>query len=184
MKDNNTEILNLLSIVLGICALFLLVLSTLFNIYSYNISSDEELIITNRNLLVNYKSGKTVTLKNIEPGISLAYEFELSSKEDATGIFDYELYFDVIENTFNGSMLFYKYECSSSLNYDSGKLVNNSDWISFSEGQMASYSGTIKPGEVQSCSFKIFYSHLTSTKKNSLTGEILIKESQNSSITD
>ena len=162
--NNNTEVLNLLSIVLGICALCLLVLSTLFNVYSFRISDEEELIITNKNILVDYKDGKDIVLKNVAP-----------SKETATGISDYELYFDVTDSSFNGSMLYHKFECSSSLNYESGELVNMEEWDETNMGSIPTHTGTIKPGEIQTCKLTIYYSHQTATKKNNLTGQIILK---------
>lgn len=173
--NNNTEVLNLLSIVLGICALCLLVLSTLFNVYSFRISDEEELIITNKNILVDYKDGKDIVLKNVAPGSTLTYNFDLYSKDTATGISDYELYFDVTDSSFNGSMLYHKFECSSSLNYESGELVNMEDWDETNMGSIPTHTGTIKPGEIQTCKLTIYYSHQTTTKKNNLTGQIILK---------
>lgn len=173
MKDNNSDILNLLSVTISVSALLLIILSTVFNIYSYNVSKEERSILTDKNIIIDYESSNKVELSNITPGTSLEYVFTISSKESATSISNYEIYFDVEKNNLPSESFYYKIAGESDRGSESGTLIKE-EFKNFVDYSTPHFSGSIKPGETQKYKLSLSYTTNASNKKNNLIGTIKV----------
>ena len=165
------DIASVISVIFSLFTLVIVIISTMLAKYSNDISNNEREIISNKNMMVNFDEGNELNLKNVEPGEVKTVTFEISSREDATTLTEYEIYYDVLTNDFNSDYLYYSLEGETTLKTDSG-IVKNIENTSFMDYDTPHFKGSIKPGEVQTYTFKVTYEVGTDVKKNELKGNL------------
>ena len=169
------DIAGLISMVLSMFAFILLIVASMFSSYSANISENEKIIIDDKNIVISYSEGNEVYLKNITPGTTKHILFEISSKEDATSIMEYDIVFFINDNTFNPEYIMYKLDGTSSLKSDSGNMASVSELTNFVNYDTPHFKGSIKPGEVQKYDLYLYYSTLSRVNKNLLKGYVNVE---------
>lgn len=172
---NNRDIASLISVSITFVSLILVFLATLFSRYSAHVSEREKEIVTSNNIIINYIDGNEVKIKNIEPGSTVTYNFEISSKEDATGLVDYRIYFVRDETNFNDQYIFYRISGSSSMKNDPGSVIGF-ELRSFENYNNERYRGSVKPGETQKYILQFYYSSNVAGSKNYLNGTLHVDQ--------
>ena len=172
------DIASLISVILSAFSFVLLIIACMFSSYSADISYNEKEIVEEKNIVISFNGSNEVYLKNVNPGTYKNVSFEISSKEDATSIMEYDIYFELENNTFNSENIMYRLEGSSSLKSSSGNIVSVNDYVNFVDYDTPHYHGSVKPGEIQEYNFTIFYSHLSRVSKNLLKGYIRVEVSE------
>jgi hypothetical protein len=171
------RISNLFIVLISIITLLLVIGSTIFAWYSNSISTNERVLTTSRNLTVDYVSGNKVTLKNILPGSSTSYIFNVSSASTATGISNYEITFNITSNNFKTGDIVYKVTEESNIAVTEGSQSNGLDtnYKNFTTETATTITSSVKPNETKMYTLIIYYTSSATSNKNLLQADFAVK---------
>lgn len=174
MEKTETGIINVLTIGIICCTVIMSALAVFLNMYAYDLSKEERTILSEKNFNVEFIDGNTINFKNAAPGTSINKRIVVSANENATGISKYRIYLDVLSNNIASEYLIYKMEGSSNLGPDETSDYVNVDYTSFNEDGSVEYlEGELKPGEVHTYTYILYYSTSSTVKKNSFKSNLV-----------
>lgn len=165
---------NLFVVIILIISLILVSVSTVMAWYSNEISSNQRIIATSRNLTVDYIDGNVVSLKNINPGTTRTYIFKVSADSKATRITNYEINFSFLSNNFASANLLYRIrEVSNTNNLNNNQ--NNMELTPFNEQAVPPIKSSVNPGEEKVYTLTVVYTNAATSKKNLLNASYTVK---------
>lgn len=174
MEKTETGIINVLTIGIICCTVIMSALAVFLNMYAYDLSKEERIILSEKNFNVEFIDGNAINFKNAAPGTTINKKMVVAANENATSISKYRIYLDVLSNNIASEYLIYKMEGSSNLGPDDTSDYINVEYTKFKEdGSIEYLEGELKPGEVHTYTYTLYYSSSSTVKKNNFKSQLV-----------